>query len=287
MAKAPAFQFYAADFLTDTSDWTPEEVGVFIRLLSTQWINGSLPKEMDRLARISGTAVATMVEIWLTLGCKFVEGPDGKLFNPKLEEIRHQRENFLKKQSEKGKKSAARRKNEPRLEQRLIRGYNTGSNSVATENQPLEDEVEEEIEGEEGKEEMGDGVEEGHNPYLIPAMLVTWKKNIPTYPEDHDKDYPALLALSEFICKQAKAPYNPRDGGCMSLILTQWEKWAVFVSKHDFFKRYSLAQVNTHSQNILQSIEDGKHNGRQSNQNGQNQQPRGTVISDEKEFGKL
>lgn len=281
MAKAPAFQFYAADFLTDTSDWTPEEVGVYIRLLSTQWINGSLPNEMDRLARISGTAVATMVEIWLTLGCKFVEGSDGKLFNPKMEEVRHQRENFLKKQSEKGKKSAERRKIEPRLKS----GYNSGSNLVATKNQPIEDEVEEEIEEEEGKEKKGDGVEEGHNPYLIPAMLVTWKKNAPKYPEDQDKDFPALLALSEFICKQANAPYNPRDGDCMSLILTQWEKWAVFVSNHDFFKRYSLAQVNTHSQNIYQSMLDGTDKRRKTNQ--QNAQPTGVVISGAKDYGKL
>ena len=282
MAKAPAFQFYAADFLTDTSDWTPEEVGVYIRLLSTQWINGSLPNDMGRLARISGTAVATMVEIWLTLGCKFVEAPDGKLLNPKLEEVRYQRETFLKKQSEKGKKSAARRKNEPRLETRLSRGYNSGSNSVATETQPIEDEVEEEIEDE--KEKKGDGVEEGkENSYLLPAMIQTWKKHKPGYPEDREKDLPALLDLSQFICKQANVPYNPRDGECMELVLTLWEKWAVFVSNHDFFKRYSLAQVNTHSQNIFQSMTDGSAK----RTNKQNQQPTGVVISGTKDYGKL
>ena len=43
--KAPAFQFYAADFLVGTSDMTNEEVGIYIRLLCHQWAKGFVLKD--------------------------------------------------------------------------------------------------------------------------------------------------------------------------------------------------------------------------------------------------
>ena len=43
--KAPAFQFYAQDFLTGTLHLTMEERGLYITLLSLQWSKGSIPKE--------------------------------------------------------------------------------------------------------------------------------------------------------------------------------------------------------------------------------------------------
>lgn len=144
MAKNPAFQMYAADFLTDTSHWEAEELGVYTRLLLTQWINGSLPSDKGRLARIAGVSVETMVKIWLTIGSKFVDDGNGNLVNPRMEKTRNDKEAYLQMQSEKGKKSAAARKNKQKV--------NRGSYSVATggltESQPLEDEVEDEIEKE-------------------------------------------------------------------------------------------------------------------------------------------
>lgn len=43
--KAPAFQFYAQDFLTGTLHLTMEERGLYITLLALQWSKGSIPKE--------------------------------------------------------------------------------------------------------------------------------------------------------------------------------------------------------------------------------------------------
>tara|TARA_B100000287_G_scaffold44104_1_gene39691 strand:- start:4135 stop:4848 length:714 start_codon:yes stop_codon:yes gene_type:complete len=45
LTKAPAFQFYAQDFLTGTMDMTMEEKGIYITLLSIQWSKGEIPKE--------------------------------------------------------------------------------------------------------------------------------------------------------------------------------------------------------------------------------------------------
>lgn len=285
MAKAPAFQFYSADWFIDTAQMSRAAKGLHIDLLAIQWSNKFI--EADEKGNPVGLSIEDLA-LWETIRHKYILS-EGKLTNQKLEERRAAHEAFRDRQSENGARGG-RPKSQTKAKQKPNKSHlKPKLNPDESQKNPLEDEDEDEVEEviEEGNEELGDGVEEGHNPYLIPAMLVAWKKSIPTYPEDHDKDFPALLALSEFICKQAKTPYNPRDGNCMSIILTQWEKWAVFVSKHDFFKRYSLAQVNTHSQNILQSIEDGQHNGRQQNANGQNQQPRGTIISGEKSFGKL
>ena len=55
MAKAPAFQFYAQDFLTGVMDLTMEERGIYITLLARQWAvfnEKGIPKK--RLALLVG-----------------------------------------------------------------------------------------------------------------------------------------------------------------------------------------------------------------------------------------
>lgn len=138
MAKNPAFQMYAADFLTDTSHWQADEVGVYTRLLLTQWVNGSLPADINRLARIAGVPGEVMAKVWLTVGCKFVDDGYGNLVNLRMEKSRSDKEAYLRSQSEKGKKSAAARKNK----QKINRGSNSVATGALTETQPLEDEVE-------------------------------------------------------------------------------------------------------------------------------------------------
>ena len=51
--KAPAFQFYADDFLAGTLEMSQEEVGQFIRLLCHQWNRGSIPVETEKQQRLS------------------------------------------------------------------------------------------------------------------------------------------------------------------------------------------------------------------------------------------
>ena len=64
MGKAPAFQMYAADFLVDVQGWTATEVGIYTRLLMNEWVNGPLPEEMERLARISGLDLGNFLKCW-------------------------------------------------------------------------------------------------------------------------------------------------------------------------------------------------------------------------------
>jgi uncharacterized protein YdaU (DUF1376 family) len=106
MNKAPAFQFYAADFLTDTSEMTCQEVGAYIRLLSLQWVNGGLSSDPMRLANIIG---ADFHAVWDGIKHKFSLCDDGKLRNPKLEQVRDTQIAFRNKQSESGKLGASNR----------------------------------------------------------------------------------------------------------------------------------------------------------------------------------
>ncbi len=109
MAKAsPAFQFYAADFDTATRSWLPEEVGVYMRLLCSQWINGTLPSDKKRLASIAGMSSSEFDDVWKTIGQKFHETDSGHV-NKRLENVREEQRKYREKQQESGRKGAQKR----------------------------------------------------------------------------------------------------------------------------------------------------------------------------------
>jgi len=106
MSKAPAFQLYAADFYMDTNTWTIYEIGIYTRLLLSQWVNGPLPNDENRLARASGCSVKAFRSGWGQVKSKFSITEDHKLYNQRLEEVRNEQNEYKEKQSVKGKKSA-------------------------------------------------------------------------------------------------------------------------------------------------------------------------------------
>jgi uncharacterized protein YdaU (DUF1376 family) len=115
MGKAPAFQLYAADFYMDTASWEVDTVGLYFRLLIYQWVNGSIPNDMEKIARIGGcinnrkwrTNVARM---WREQEHKWVTVPGtNELINLRLEASRQEQDNFRKSQQESGKRGAEKR----------------------------------------------------------------------------------------------------------------------------------------------------------------------------------
>jgi len=106
MNKSPAFQFYASDFLVDTAEMTNQEVGAYIRLLSHQWVNGGLNGDPNRLANAVGIG---LLDVWDHIKHKFDLCDDGKYRNPKLEKVRQAQIDYRNRQSEAGKKGAAKR----------------------------------------------------------------------------------------------------------------------------------------------------------------------------------
>lgn len=109
MSKPPAFQLYAADFYMDTNTWTIDEIGIYTRLLFSEWVNGPLPNEETRLARAAGCSVKRFRSGWSQVSLKFSATEDGKLFNSRLEEVREEQKEYQEKQADKGKKGAEKR----------------------------------------------------------------------------------------------------------------------------------------------------------------------------------
>ena len=112
--QAPAFQFYADDFIAGTVDMSPAEVGAYIRLLCYQWSRGSAPALPEKMQRVAGGIVSDDVI------AKFPLCEDGNRRNKRLEDVRKASDAFRKIQAEKAhsrwKKDAA-----------ALPGHNPGS----------------------------------------------------------------------------------------------------------------------------------------------------------------
>lgn len=109
MGKPPAFQLYAADFYMDTAGWSAEEVGIYFRLLMHEWVNGPLPNDEARLARIAGCDKNRFKKRFAIISSKFIKNDANLLYNRRLEEVRLEQENYRKSQSLAGKAGAEKR----------------------------------------------------------------------------------------------------------------------------------------------------------------------------------
>ena len=111
--KAPAFQFYPKDFLTDEKvvRMSNTEVGIYIRLLSYCWLEGTLPLETAALAHMARMQVKQFTKLWenSTVKTCFHIGDDGRLHHKRLDGEREKQESYRRRQSDKGKASAAAR----------------------------------------------------------------------------------------------------------------------------------------------------------------------------------
>ena len=109
--RKPAFQFYPADYLSSARVcmMTLEEEGAYMRLLCYCWIQGHLPADPEKLARLIGkggsTTLATVV------AAMFKKDPTNpeRLIHDRLEEERVKQAEWAKKSSLGGKASAAAR----------------------------------------------------------------------------------------------------------------------------------------------------------------------------------
>lgn len=99
--NAPAFQFYASDFIASTATMTAEEVGAYIRLLCYQWINGGIPNDDDRIKALVGICGGNAMAYAKS---KLTVCDDGMLRHPRLEDVRSKQDAFRKKQAENASK---------------------------------------------------------------------------------------------------------------------------------------------------------------------------------------
>lgn len=104
--NAPAFQFYADDFLAGTSDMTTEEVGAYIRLLCHQWNKGGITADKERLSIMAGECKPSAIAHVMA---RFVKCEDGLFRNERMEQEREKQRAYREKQSANGKLSAEAR----------------------------------------------------------------------------------------------------------------------------------------------------------------------------------
>ena len=104
MAKEPYFPFYYRDFMVSTGEMTDAEVGKYLRYLIHQWEKGSIPSDPAMIQTIRFDS-----NLWETLEPKFPLGDDGRRRNPRLEEIRLERDQYIAKRSAAGKVGAEAR----------------------------------------------------------------------------------------------------------------------------------------------------------------------------------
>ena len=106
--KLPTFRFYANDFLGSTAEMELESIGAYIRLLCYEWINGGIPKDKKKIARLLAVDGSAMARLWQEIGSKFV-GDGDRLVNKRLEKIREEAISFNISLSERGKIGAEAR----------------------------------------------------------------------------------------------------------------------------------------------------------------------------------
>ena len=102
MGKSPAFQLYASDFDMDTASWDNEEVGIYFRLLMYQWVNGSIPADTKRLAKIVRMGHKKFQNSWQIIFLKFTKKDENNLINKKMEKVRAEQIKYRESQSEHG-----------------------------------------------------------------------------------------------------------------------------------------------------------------------------------------
>lgn len=116
--KVPAFQFYPKDFLTDAKVvlMSNTEIGVYMRLLCFCWLEGDLPLEMESLAKMARMPLKQFTKFWEnTVVRQCFTVVDGRMRQGRLDAERQKQTEFKRRQSDKGKASAAARLVQPRF----------------------------------------------------------------------------------------------------------------------------------------------------------------------------
>ena len=93
----------------DTNTWTNEEIGVYFRLLLSEWVNGSLPNDPKKLAKIVRISTKKFQKLFPSIQHKFNKNGDGTIYNQRMEDERQSQLNYTKFQQEAGRKGAAKR----------------------------------------------------------------------------------------------------------------------------------------------------------------------------------
>ena len=85
--KAPAFQFYPKDFLTDerVGLMSHAERGIYITLLSMCWLEHSLPADPSALAKLMSVPIPRFTRLWKGVLSQCFREEAGRLYHKRLD----------------------------------------------------------------------------------------------------------------------------------------------------------------------------------------------------------
>jgi uncharacterized protein YdaU (DUF1376 family) len=111
--KSPSFQFYPADFLSDENVvmMSNRELGCYMKLMCYCWREGSIPADMNKIARLCGEDGSAMADLWTAIsGCfDTAENDASRLVHFRLEKERNKQTEYKKERSDSGRKGAESR----------------------------------------------------------------------------------------------------------------------------------------------------------------------------------
>lgn len=123
-----------------------------------------------------------------------------------------------------------------------------------------EKEIEEENKGGVGEKEETpidvsfDDKEQHAAKFIIPQMLSVFCLVNKNYLKEPDRDYPELLKIANSLNRQN---ITLNDEAANKTLLQRWKSIVDFIAQHSFYRDYSIKQINTHIQSILQAKNNG------------------------------
>lgn len=236
MAKDPAILWYYTDYLNGTEHMTFEEQGAYMRLLCKQADIGHLSLEF--IQRVLGKSFK---KIWPKIIEKFTADESGNFFQHRVESEKEKRANYIKRQSENGKK---RVKN---IELQLSDGSTMAQpeGSIRVENRDSEG-----YSGDSMKGELPDS--------LIPEMSGIFLQRFPKYPQDKENDFPALLEISYKIGGTLGIKKDEVTGDKRAIVSKRWGDIVDFARGDDWFSKKDIRFLNKHFQSVIQGFEGSK-----------------------------
>lgn len=107
MGKDPAVLFYVDNWITSTAEMDADCRGWYLTLLLYNYDKGSLPNDVEKLAGLCNVTFSNFQRFKQVfeqvLKHKFEQNEEGRLINPKAQEILQKRQTFKKKKSKSGK----------------------------------------------------------------------------------------------------------------------------------------------------------------------------------------
>jgi len=105
-SKLPYFRWHPKDFDTDENVRLMSmcEKGLYVICLNHAWVNGSIPNDVAKIAKIAHEPVRIVKKCWPAVAKCFIENARGELVNPRLEEERKSVEEKSESYSENAKK---------------------------------------------------------------------------------------------------------------------------------------------------------------------------------------